>query len=191
LASNTLVIFSSDNGAMNEGGHQRAWFNSSGPLRGGKRDLTEGGIRSPLIALWPGKIAAGKTSPQVCAFWDFLPTACDITGLQSPPGLDGISYLPTLLGKPEAQRQHDYLYWEYYEGGGKRAARKGQWKAIQLNLGSAVPGPIELYNLDQDPCETNNVADAQPDMVRQMRGIFEAAHEPSAAWNWMTKPGRQ
>jgi arylsulfatase A-like enzyme len=190
LTTNTLVIFSSDNGAMNEGGHQRAWFNSSGPLRGGKRDLTEGGIRSPLIALWPGKIAAGKTTPQVCAFWDFLPTACDIAGIPTPPGLDGVSYLPTLLGKPEAQRPHDYLYWEFYEGGGKRAARKGQWKAIELNLNSAVPGAIELYDLDQDLCETNNVADAHPEIVKQMRKIFETAHEPSAAWRWTTKPGR-
>jgi arylsulfatase A len=184
IATNTLVIFSSDNGAMNEGGYQRKWFDSSGPLRGGKRDLTEGGIRVPFIALWPGKIAAGKTTAQVSAFWDFLPTACDLAGVKTPPGLDGISYLPTLLGKPQDQKQHHSLYWEFYEQGGKRAARLGHWKAIQLNMSGTPPGPIELYALDQDLYETNNVATAHPEVVKQMTGIFEAAHQPSAQWDW-------
>jgi arylsulfatase A len=183
LATNTLVIFSSDNGAMSEGGYQREWFNSSGPLRGGKRDLYEGGIRAPLIAFWPGKIQGGITSTQVCAFWDFLPTMCDIAAIKTPAALDGISYLPALLGKPREQKQHDYLYWEFYEQGGKRAARVGNWKAIQPDL-SSTSGEIELYDLDRDLSETNNVATQHPDVVKRMREIFETAHQPSSQWGW-------
>ncbi len=183
LATNTLVIFASDNGAMNEGGYQREWFHSSGPLRGGKRDLTEGGVRVPFIAWWPGKITGGKTTAQPSAFWDFLPTACDVAGVKTPPGLDGISYLPTLLGRSADQRQHEYFYWEFYEKGGARAARLGDWKGIQLNLDS-VPSAIELYNLATDPGETNNLAGAHADIVKRVREIFTAAHAPSSSWNW-------
>lgn len=190
LATNTLVIFASDNGAMNEGGYQRQWFNSSGPLSGGKRDLTEGGVRVPFIAWWPGKIQSAKTTPQVSAFWDFLPTACEVAGVKAPAGLDGQSYLPTLLGQRADQKQHDYLYWEFYENGGKRAARKGSWKGIQLNLDTA-PSAIELYNLDVDLGETNNVASEHADIVQQMQEIFESAHKPSAAWSWSAGAKRQ
>ncbi|HEU5124759.1 MAG TPA: arylsulfatase [Verrucomicrobiae bacterium] len=184
IATNTLVIFGSDNGAMNEGGHKRTDFNSSGSLRGGKRDLTEGGIRVPLIAQWPGKIEAGKSTTHVSAFWDFLPTACDLAQIKTPSGLDGISYLPTLLGKSNDQKQHEFLYWEFYEQGGKRAARLGQWKAIQLNLNNASPDPIQLYDLEADPGETNDIVEQHPDIVKRMRKIFEAEHTESASWSW-------
>jgi arylsulfatase A len=184
IATNTLVIFASDNGSMNEGGYQRTWFNSSGPLGGGKRDVTEGGIRVPLIAVWPGITPAGKSSSHISAFWDFLPTVCDIAGVETPKGLDGLSYLPTLLGNVEGQKPHDHLYWEFHEQGGKRALRLGPWKAIQVNVNSASPGDIELYNLDSDPAESRNIAGEHPDMVDRARGIFAAAHTPSATWSW-------
>jgi len=111
LAENTLVIFTSDNGPHGEGGHQPRFFDSTGPLRGMKRDLYEGGVRVPMIAAWPGRIAPGTTTDHVSAFWDVLPTAAAVAGVDAPAGTDGVSMLPTLLGEP-GQVQHDYLYWE-------------------------------------------------------------------------------
>ena len=140
----TLVIFSSDNGPHREGGHSPDFFGSRGGLRGIKRDFYEGGIRVPTIARWPGKIAAGSTSDQIWAFWDFLPTACEAAGARAPE-TDGISMLPAMLGKP--QRDHEYLYWEIgMSGEFMQAVRQGEWKAVRARLA----GPTELYNLDSD-----------------------------------------
>ena len=126
---NTLVIFSSDNGPHREGGHDPAFFESSGPLRGIKRDLYEGGIRVPAMARWPGRIRAGQTSEYPWAFWDFLPTAAELAGARSPAGLDGISIAPVLLGKP--QRRRPYFYWEFHEGGFQQAVRVDDWKGVR------------------------------------------------------------
>ena len=178
IAENTLVIFVSDNGAMHEGGHDRFFFDSSGPLKGGKRDLYEGGIRVPHIAWWPGQIAAGAESDHVSAFWDFFPTACDVAGIETPEGLDGLSYLPTLLGEDSAQAQHDHLYWEFHEQGGKRAVRFGDWKAVQLGMSEQPFGDIELYNLADDLGEANDIASEHPEIVAHARELLDAAHTP-------------
>lgn len=175
IAENTLVLFASDNGAMNEGGWKRDDFKSSGPLRGGKRDMYEGGIRTPLIAWWPGHVAAGKTSEHVSAFWDFAPTACELAGAPAPPDADGISFAPTLLAEGD-QRQHDYLYWEFYEQGGKRAVRHGDWKAVKLNALDPAKSTVELYNVAADLAETDDVAAEHPEIVERMTGLMRSAH---------------
>lgn len=182
IHENTLVIFTSDNGPHIEGGHKPYFFDSNGPLNGLKRDLTEGGIRVPFIATWPGTIEAGSISHHVSAFWDFLPTACDLAGAHLPPDLDGISYLPELLGK--TQDQHDYLYWEFFERGGRRAARFGNIKAVQLNVHKNPHGPIAIYDLDRDIGETQNLAKDRGDLVQRATEIFAEAHTPSPHWKF-------
>ena len=184
LDDKTLVLFSSDNGPHKEGGADPEFFSSSGPLRGMKRDLYEGGIRTPLIARWPGHIPAGSGTNHVCAFWDFLPTCCELAGVTTPEGIDGISILPTLLGKPEGQRKHPYLYWEFHEQGKKQAVRMGDWKAVRLNVAKEPSGPIELYNLKDDLGEQQNVADQHPEIVKQMAEIMATARIPSEHWPW-------
>ncbi len=179
LAENTLVLFASDNGAMSEGGWSRENFNSSGPLRGGKRDLYEGGVRVPFIAWWPGRIAAGGETDHVAAFWDFVPTACELAGAPTPPDTDGVSYLPTLLGRAAEQRQHGYLYWEFYEQGGKQAVRQGPWKAVRLGAFDPASAKIELYNLDADVAEQNDVAAEHPEIVSQLSALMREAHVDS------------
>ena len=184
LDDKTLVLFSSDNGPHKEGGADPEFFNSSGPLRGMKRDLYEGGIRVPLIARWPGHIAAGSGTNHVCAFWDLLPTCCELAGVTTPEGIDGVSILPTLLGKPQAQREHPYLYWEFHEQGKKQAVRMGDWKAVRLNVAKEPSGPIELYNLKDDLGEQDNVADQHPEIVKEMAEIMASARTPSEHWPW-------
>jgi len=177
IDKNTLVLFASDNGAMNEGGHKRASFNSSGVLRGGKRDLYEGGIRTPFIAWWPGVVEAGQVSDHISAFWDFAPTACELAGIKNPQPTDGISYVPTLTGKK--QQAHKYLYWEFHEQSGKRAVRQGKWKAVMLKTGKLVNPPVELYDLSKDISEKNNIAGKYPEVVSEMKKLFDEAHTPS------------
>lgn len=183
---NTIVIFTSDNGACDEGGHQEADFNSSGPLRGAKRDLYEGGIRSPFIAWCPGLIAAGRTSDLVSAGWDFLPTICELAGAKTPEACDGVSLVPTLLGKGD-QQNHSYLYWEFYEQGGKRAVRIGDWKAVQLGLDKSLDGPIEIYDLSKDLGETTDLAPQRPELVDQARRLFAISRTPSPMWKWKSE----
>lgn len=178
IAENTLVMFSSDNGPHVEGGHDPAFFDSNGPLRGVKRDLYEGGIRVPTLAWWPGTVQAGVTSNHISAFEDMLPTFTELAGIQPPPHIDGISIVPTLTGEGE-QQQHEYLYWEFPAQGGKQAVRKGEWKAVRLNVSENPDAPIELYNLDNDIGEQTNVADQHPEIVREMQEIMEASHVPS------------
>ena len=167
---------------MNEGGYQRTWFNSSGILRGGKRDLYEGGVRIPFIVRWPGKIKAGSSSDHISAFWDFLPTALELAGTDIPTDIDGISFLPALLGKGK-QQKHDYLYWEFHEQNGKRAVLTDDWKAVQLNV-HTEPGKIELYNLADDPSEQNNIADAHPEKVKELEALMEQSHQPHEVYYW-------
>ena len=172
-AENTLVIFASDNGPHQEGGHKAGHFESSGPLRGIKRDMYEGGIRVPVIMRWPGKIQPGRVSDQVWAFWDFLPTAAEIAGTAAPAGLDGISMLPTLLGKQ--QKQHEFLYWEFLERGFEQAVRLGDWKAVRAGR----QGAVELYDLKTDLSERKDIASAHPEVVERMRHIMETARTDS------------
>jgi arylsulfatase A-like enzyme len=185
LAENTLVIFASDNGAHQEGGANPKYFNSSGGQRGLKRDLFEGGVHVPMIAHWPGKIKAGSTSDHLSAFWDVMPTLCELTGATAPQQIDGLSFLPTLLGEGE-QKQHDYLYWEFYAQGGKRAALTHQWKAVQLNMNESGDS-ILLFNLHADGAEEHDVAAQHPEVVQQFEQIFKQAHTPSPIIKWESK----
>lgn len=182
LDDNTLVLFSSDNGSHKEGGADPKFFNSSGGLRGYKRDLYEGGIRVPLIARWPGKIKPGQVSNHISAFWDFLPTAAQLAQIKPPPNIDGISYLPELLGQHQKQKKHQFLYWEFHEQGKKQAVRMGNWKAVRLNVAKNPNAPLELYNLKTDPAEKHNVADKHPDIVAKIENYLKTARTASPRW---------
>jgi arylsulfatase A-like enzyme len=187
LDDNTIVLLSSDNGPHKEGGHDPDFFDSNGPLKGYKRDLYEGGIRAPLIARWPGKIAAGSESHHVSAHWDMLPTFCELADTETPAGLDGISLVAELTGTGQ-QQNHEFLYWEFYERGGKRAVRFADWKAVQLNLKSVdQQDGIELYDLGSDPGEQHDIASQHPDLVARAREYFTTAHEPSQFWTFGRK----
>jgi arylsulfatase A-like enzyme len=178
LTENTLVVFTSDNGPHEEGGANPAYFQSWGPLRGTKRDMYEGGIRVPMIASLPGTIEAGSKSDHVSAFWDVLPTFAELIGAELPVETDGVSFLPTLTGRGE-QPQHDYLYWEFHERGGKIAVRRGYWKAIRQGVSADPNAPIELYDLSTDLHEDRNVADQHPDEVARMDEIMKSARTES------------
>lgn len=176
LGEKTLVIFTSDNGPMpNTPFTDR--FDSNGPMKGGKRDFYEGGIRVPFIARWTGTIEPGSVSEHISAFWDFLPTVCDLAGIPRPENTDGISYLPELLGKK--QEKHEYLYWESPLNGFMTAIRKGRWKAVKENYREKPDAEFELYDLTEDIGEENNVAEKHPDIVEEMEAIARKAHSPS------------
>jgi arylsulfatase A len=177
IENNTIVVFASDNGPHLEGGADPDYFNSNGDLKGYKRDLYEGGIRTPMLVRWPGKVKAGSENDHISAFWDILPTFAEITGAQNPANIDGISFLPALLGKK--QKQHEYLYWEFHEQGGKIAVRMGNWKMVKHNVDIPANSTIELYELATDIGETNNIATANPEIVRTMEEIIKQAHKPS------------
>ncbi len=176
LANDTVIFFTSDNGPHKEGGVQPDFFHSSGPLRGIKRDLYEGGIRVPMLVRWPGKVPAGKVSDQVWAFWDFLPTAVEIAGGHAPEGIDGLSMVPALLGNPVSG--HEFLYWEFHEGGFKQAVRMGPWKAVRLKPGQA----LELYHLVDDPGEKRDVSQDHPEVIAFIEEYLKQARTPSEQW---------
>ncbi|UCD50249.1 MAG: arylsulfatase [Phycisphaerales bacterium] len=178
IDDNTVVFFTSDNGPHREGGADPNYFDSNGPLRGIKRDLYEGGIRVPLIARWPGRIAAGTTSDHVSAFWDFLPTFATLGGTKPPKNTDGLCVVPTLLSIPNKQKEHEFLYWEFHERGSKQAVRMGPWKAFR----SGASGKLELYDLETDLGETNDVADLHPDVVAKIEGYLTNARTESEFW---------
>lgn len=182
LAENTIVIFSSDNGPHLEGGADPDYFNSNGPLRGYKRDLYEGGIRVPMIAVWQGKIKAGTQSDHVSAFWDVLPTVAEIVGTEVPENTDGISFLPTLLG--DEQKTHDYLYWEFHEKKGRQAIRKGDWKLVKYNVLDPENTTSELYDLSNDIGEENNVADENPEVVEELEKLMLSARTESEVFKF-------
>ena len=186
LEENTLVIFTSDNGPAREGGADPEYFDSNGIYKGQKRDVYEGGIRVPFIAKWPGKIKAGSTSDHISALWDILPTFADIAEANIQHEIDGISMLPSLIGKGN-QKQHDYLYWEFHEQGGKQAVRKGDWKAVRLNVKKDANGPIELYDLSKDPSETTNIASQHKKIVKEMASWMEEAHIESSLFPFLKK----
>ncbi len=179
LAENTLVIFSSDNGPHNEAGHDPLRFNPSGPLRGMKRDLYEGGIRVPFVAWWPSKIQPGRVSDHVGYFGDLMATMGELAGAKTPDDVDSVSFLPTLLGQPDNQQEHRYLYWEFYEGGSAQAVRMGKWKGVRKPM---LKGPVELYDLSLDPGEKYNVARGHRDVVKEIEPIMERAHVAHPNW---------
>jgi len=175
LDRDTLVIFSSDNGPHHEGGHDAEFFKSSGPLRGTKRALYEGGIRVPAIAAWPGVIKPGQTINTPWAFWDLLPTVAELAGVAAPKGLDGVSFAPLITGGSVAKRE--YFYWEFHEGGFSQGVRFDNWKGVRRGLPSA---PVEVYDLSADIGETRDLAATKPDIVRRMQEIMRVARTDSA-----------
>lgn len=202
IDENTIVFFTSDNGAHGDGGTVD-FFNACGPLRGRKTDLYEGGIRIPMIVRWPGKVSGGTTSDHAAAFWDIMPTFAEIANGQLPAqNTDGISFLPELLGKK--QSTHEFLYWEYYNTDYQwtpdfettqhqlksQAVRMDEWKAVRHNLrkdfrNEAVDfAPVELYNLDNDISESNNLAEKHPELAKKMLNVMNTEHEPSEYFNF-------
>jgi arylsulfatase A-like enzyme/glycerophosphoryl diester phosphodiesterase len=185
LLPNTLVLFASDNGANLI---DAKTFKSNGNLRAGKRFLYEGGIREPLIAYWKGKIKSGQVSRHMTAAWDMLPTFCQLAQIKPSKHIDGISFLPTLLGEEKKQKEHKYLYWEYYQYNynwykpgntlprnylTNRAVRFGKWAAVQNHLYRDKNSSIELYNLSTDLSEQNDVAKEHPALIKKVKGMFE------------------
>lgn len=178
IYDNTIIIFCSDNGPSGEGGNNPDFFNSGGPFKGsfgwGKGFLHEGGIREPFIVSWPGKIKAGTTSDMVSATIDMMPTLCDLLNIPSPKNIDGISILPEILGKPQAQ-QHQYLYWEFPGYKGQVAIRMGKWKGIISNI-SEGNLQWQLFDLDNDIREQNDIAAQHPDIIQQFNAIVKKEH---------------
>jgi arylsulfatase A-like enzyme len=174
IDENTIVFFCSDNGAAER---WEGRFDSSGVLQGRKRDMYEGGLRTPMIVRWPGKVAAGKTDNTVWYFADALPTFAEIAGAKAPSNTDGLSVLPTILGQ-EQDLSDRHLYWEFFENGFQQAVRRGNWKAIRLALGE----PLELYDLSKDESESNNIAANNPKIIAEMEAILKSARTPSENW---------
>jgi arylsulfatase A-like enzyme len=178
LTENTMIIFTSDNGPHREGGADPDFFDSNGIFRGYKRDLYEGGIRVPMIVKWPGKVKTGSTSNHVSAFWDWLPTFADLVGKSAPDQIDGISMLPSILGKT-AQASHDHLYWEFHELGGRQAVQKNGWKLVKYEVKDSSKTTIELFNLASDPSETQNLSVENPEKVAELEELIRKAHRPN------------
>jgi arylsulfatase A-like enzyme len=196
IDDNTAVFFTSDNGPHQEGGHQHEFFDSNGPLTGYKRSMHDGGIRVPLLVRWPGKVKAGTVSDHPSAFWDFMPTACEIAQLPQPDafgadterGCDGISYFPTLHGSGSEQPRHEYLYWASQEGATSVGMRMGKWKLVNYRTpkkrvaaksqkqGSErnIGDDWRLYDLNVDIGEKNDVANAHPSVVRKMLDLLKS-----------------
>ena len=183
LEDNTLVIFTSDNGPHEEGGADPVFFGRDGKLKGLKRECHEGGIRIPFIAYWPGKVPAGTVNDHQLAFYDLMPTFCDIAGQKDyvkrftnrskdNDYFDGLSFAPTLLGNDAQQPRHDHLYWEFAETD-QIGVRKGDWKLIVKH------GIPELYNLATDLHEDHDVAASHPDIVNDLIAIIHREHTPS------------
>ena len=183
LYDNTIIMFTSDNGpAINSGGIDSPWFDSARPFKSengwGKTSLHEGGIRVPLIVVWKDKVKQASVSKHICASWDVFPTICEMAGIRSSIKTDGISFLPELLGK--RQERHKYLYWEYPEGGGKKAIRMGKWKGLLVNVKKHGEKNFMLFDLEEDPCEQQDVSAQYPEIVAQMRLNMKEAHETPA-----------
>ncbi len=186
LTEETLFIFTSDNGPTYDrlGGSDSDFFHSAGPLKGLKGQMDEGGIRVPLVASWQGHITGPHQSDWIGAWWDLLPTLCDVAGQSPPTDLDGVSFLPTLLGHTQDQAEHEFLYWESPGYSGQQAIRLGKWKAIRKGLakrpkrGEAIPN-WQLYDLDSDLGETTDVASEHPDVIANVESIATREHTPS------------
>jgi cyclophilin family peptidyl-prolyl cis-trans isomerase len=180
LDERTLVIFTSDNGPHKESGNSVEFFKASGPLRGIKRDLTDGGIRVPFIAWWPGMVNARKVSEHVGYFGDFMATAADLAGATPQANIDSISFVPALLGRNRAQWQHEFLYFEFHEGGFSQAAlMEGRWKGIRTN---GVGAPLQVYDLKKDSGETRDVAAREPAIAARIEAYLQTARSESVDW---------
>lgn len=176
----TIVMFSSDNGPHQEGGHQVDFFDSNGVLRGKKRDLYDGGVRVPLIARWPGHVAPGSHCRQLCGFQDMFATVLELAQVDHSATTDGKSLAPLLTGASQ-QPVHAHLYWEFQEQGGKQAVYDGRWKAIRLNTQRPQQLKVELYDLEVDPSETRDVAQQHPQTLQRLLKIMDAEHtDPSS-----------
>lgn len=182
IEENTYIFFTSDNGAAEV---ENDWklFESSGIYRGMKRDPYEGGIRVPLIAWHPKKIKANTSSDQIGYFADFLPTIADLAGVDPIVKVDGVSISSVLHGKGNKIKER-YLYWEFYEKKGWRATRFGKWKAIQKNMHKGDQGAIEVYDLENDPSEKNDISSVNSKVLKKAKRIFEEAHVPSEHYVW-------
>lgn len=187
LSENTVVIFTSDNGATygRLGGTDSDYFDSAPQCRGRKGSMYEGGIRTPMIVQWKGKIAANRQSPWIGAFWDVLPTIADMVQAPIPSGLDGMSFYPELIGTGK-QAEHEFLYWESPGYGGQQAVRLGSWKGTRQQLQKSkkdkTPPVLELYQLDEDPAESQNVAEKHPEIVQKIEAIMKSEHVPSSTF---------
>lgn len=188
LGEKTIVVFASDNGPHREGGADPDYFGSYGPLRGIKRDMYEGGVRVPMIARCPGLIPSGTVSDHVCAFWDVLPTFAEMADVEPASQIDGISFWPALTGRG-GQKEHEYLYWEFHEMGGKIAVRMGKWKGIKLHVLKDPRAKIELYDLETDLHEDHNVADVHPEIVERIEAIMREARTPSPVFRFEQPSG--
>jgi len=175
LDEKTVILLTSDNGDENSYYRFTNRFEATGPLRGKKRFLYEGGIRVPMIVRWPDRIKPSQTSALPWAGWDIMATLADLAGAERPEHTDGISVVPTLLGRPEQQEQREYLYWEYHMGK-QQAVRMGKWKGVRFG---GTQEPMELYDLSQDIGETNNLADDHPEIVERMDELMRKARENS------------
>ncbi|WP_013627951.1 arylsulfatase [Rubinisphaera brasiliensis] len=177
IDENTVVMFASDNGAHKEGGHDPNFWNSTGSLRGYKRDMHEGGIRTPMLVRWPGVVEAGRTTDHLSGFQDVLPTMADLVGQPAPKRIDGLSFLPTIKGHARQQKQHEYLYIEFCKGNDQQiysqAVRQGDWKAYRQ-----VKQSLQLFNLTDDPYEQNDLAKEKPEVAKRMARYMDEAHEP-------------
>lgn len=182
LEENTIIIVTSDNGPTYTGGVDFDYFESSAPFTNGygrtKGFVYEGGIRIPMLVSWPGKVEAGTKTDHISAFYDVMPTICDLLGISPPADVDGKSFLPTLLGNE--QEAHQYLFWEYPEYGGQQAVRMGKWKAVRQNILKEGNLDIELYDLSNDPKEQDNIADANPEIIQRIEAIMKKEHSTSA-----------
>lgn len=179
MDENTLILFASDNG--NPGNNAKegeipteTFFNNAAPSRGRKGDIYDGAFRVPALARWPKHIKPGQVSDQVWAFWDFLPTVAELVGVQPPKDTDGVSFLPTLLGHPEKQKKHDFLYWEYQ---GEQAVRTGDWYGYKN-----MKGKIELYDLIKNPEQDKDLSSQYPEIVQRINRIMKKEHTPSNAF---------
>ncbi len=181
LAKKTLVIFTSDNGPHQEGGHRADFFNSNGALRGKKRDLTEGGIRVPMIAWWPGTVRAGSRDESHWYFGDLMSTVADLVGIEPPEDIDSDSFAGALRGKSRDRRwvRDSVMYWEFHERGSSQAVRLGKWKAIRKPMHT---GPVELYDIAVDPGEAEDLSKLHPDLTEAAIALMDKAHEPDPNW---------
>jgi arylsulfatase A-like enzyme len=188
LADNTLVIFTSDNGPHNESNHDLTRFKPAGPFTGIKRSLTDGGIRVPCIAWWPGTIQPNVESDHVAYFGDWMATAAELANAKVPDGCDSISFVPTLVGQSDKQKTHAFLYWEFHEGGFKQAALyQGRWKGIRMG---APDAPVVLYDQHNDIAEKTNVASQQPEIAAKIGAYLATARTESADWQPLWKAAK-
>ncbi len=185
LIDDTIIFFTSDNGPHSEAGNNPTFFNANGPVTGIKRAVYDGGIRVPMIVQWPGRVKAGSTTNLIAGAVDFMATAAELAGEKVKIPTNGISFLPTLLGKNRQQKKHDYLYWEFYEQGSKQAVRMGKWKAVRRPM---LTGPIEIYDLSKDIAEENDLAEQYPELVSNFKKIFTEGRTPTSDWKVKGNP---